>query len=699
MSKELTPEQQRLIAQEEELLGSVLSSLQTQLNDAASRFSAESARARALSSEIVAANRAEDKQMLASDEAVSHGLTDQKRKELASLGILLKKPYFARMELKEEDARGQVKSIAYKLGFAANPTCRIVDWRKAPIAKIFYEYRQGDEYSEEILGVERNGTVEVRNTLDIVNGSLKRLSSGKETFEKRNDGWRSLGSSEDKSGTEGLPEILSLITPEQFKLITEDATSAVLIQGIAGSGKTTVALHRVAWLLHEANSPLKPEDALIIVFSPALKLYISKTLPSMGIEGVRITTFSHFALETLSRELSNAFHDPITPKRPPRSASKSISRVKRSLALLSVVEELVPTQKNDTPYELILRALSDPRKIIERDETKLLSAELIREAHQWTKEVIAADTLDRDDEPLLMRIIQLRRGAPYRHDGRIARYEHIVLDEIQDSSPAEISCVIGSVPHPSNVTLVGDVSQQSGTRGGFPGWDKLRERWALKESIATFVQLSISHRSTLPIMRLAEFVQQRALVTDGRPGRVPIWFLCKTEDDALQAAREWLVKAMERYPTSPTALICATAHEVKYLHSLLTPTFGQAVRIGDEHSFSFEEGIVVTTAVEVKGLEFTNVLIWNPTEQSYESSSDIARNLLYIAITRAQENVALVSFRAPTRALPSPRLEHPTKQLLRIVDLTIQEEEQKEEADGGLDGHGGYRKFGRSGNG
>src|SRR5690606_5833017 len=113
-------------------------------------------------------------------------------------------------------------------------------------------------------------------------------------------------------------------------------------------------------------------------------------------------------------------------------------------------------------------------------------------------------------------------------------------------------------------------------------------------------------------MRLGDYIQQRQSVTAGRKGRTPIWFASRHESRALKAGISWLQQALERYPSALTAVLCPSNREAKHVLSLLTPSFGSAVRLGDEHSFSFDEGIIVSSIANVKGLEFLNVLIWNP---------------------------------------------------------------------------------------
>jgi hypothetical protein len=329
------------IAHEEQTVDQVVASLREQAVYGRERLQTENARARTLTARMVATRRVEDRAMMASDEAVSHALKDKKQAELEGIHKLIEKPYFARIIL-EEEADGKNKTIEYKLGTAANPDCRIIDWRKAPISKLYYEYREGDEYSEEILGRERNGRVALRNTVDIEKSKLRRISCRFGNFALQGDKWVSTGQavrSRSASSSGELPGIVSLITADQFKTITEEADTAILIQGIAGSGKTTVALHRLAWLLHENNSDLKPEECVVIVLSNALKKYVSNTLPSLGISGVKVQIFSEWCRETVAKFAPQFFRTSGDPRRPVDPPPASIERVKRSIAVLNTLEK------------------------------------------------------------------------------------------------------------------------------------------------------------------------------------------------------------------------------------------------------------------------------------------------------------------------------------------------------------------------
>jgi len=671
----LTEQEQAALTLEQATFVVVKRSIADQIARAEDRLYQENQRARALTSQIHETRRVEDKALLASDEAVSHGLKDHKREEVETLRKQATNPYFARIKLEEELPNGSKTLIEYKLGLSANTDLRIVDWRRAPISKLYYEYQEGAEYVEEILGKERIGTVLERVRVEIDKGNLCSVQNrfGSFIWDPTSASWQNKGgnSRRAKSNDGQLPEILSLITAEQFRSITVDANTAVLIQGIAGSGKTTVAIHRLAWLLHPDNSSLRPCDVGIVVLSPALRAYIENSLPSAGVSDVPVRTYHEWAWRSL-KVLSDAKDIQVTRSSTP--SPLAVTRVKRSLAILKALESMprTPTH-NATRYaslqEELLAILSRPEAILVQDDSKALSREMIELAFNHTRENFAEAILDWEDDALLLRLFQLRTGGTLTNAGTIGTYEHLFIDEVQDLSPLELATVISAVKDHKDLTLVGDTAQNLDVAQSFPGWEALQRHWNFSADMSRYISLEVSHRSTLPIMRLADSIQRRDLNRTGRPGRTPIWFRCRDENQGIEHVLKWLNKASELFPTKIAAVICATPDEARFAYKMLQPTFGPRVRCGDSHSFSFEEGILVTDVRQVKGLEFYSVLLWNPSAGSYVGD-ELGQNLLYVAVTRAEENLCLVTWDRPAKALPP----FGVSRLVRSMDMTIRDE-------------------------
>lgn len=658
-SNGVLPEELSLLEEEERILIATLKSLEVQCLEKARRLTAEDQRSRELTAELVAAHRDEDKQMLASDEAVSHALKHNHSDGVKSLSKLLKRPYFARFVIEEEDERrGNTIQHDYRLGYSANPECRIIDWRKSPLAKIYYEYQEGDEFCEEVQGREREGQLVLKHPIRIDNGALKSVTTRHGTFSLQDGVWFRSGGAQ-AGGSGGIKSVLPLITAEQFKTITEEARTAVLIQGIAGSGKTTVALHRLAWLLHESNSDFTGDECAVIVRNEVLAEFIKMTLQAIEISEVPVYTFEQWRSRVI-RSLA-----PDTRLLDQRDAQP---RLPRGFATLLHSEEFfegyeetlkqpVDTVSSASATDLFFESLTRAVLTAASQQEKLfqITGADTNEILQYLQEAKNLEALPSILGNTYLRFL-LHRELSRSTNEELAvpiRFRHLVVDELQDYSLMSLASLMNAVESTHDLTLVGDIGQSISSDEQFIGWERLKEVWQIElGERATFFTLNVSYRSTLPIMRLASYASKRKPPTEGRTGRTPIWFHCENEERATESALQWLSKALERYPTCLSAVLCADQNEAQQVFSLLKPRLGAQVRIGKPGNFSFEEGLIVTAIENVKGLEFTNVLLWNPSARAFPAGDRLANNKLYVAITRAEENLALVSFGRYSRLLP-----------------------------------------------
>ena len=256
-------------------------------------------------------------------------LHSQQNSHNPSNGYNLDTPYFAHIVLSENN-RVRNLLIGNQNCFSTHLPCPIVDWKNAPISKIFYRYREGDEYVEDIGEKELEGELIKRRMLLIENGNLMRINwpggiledlsseqggsnnwrlvsqktprlesgHGKTLEEIKVTGKSSLNAGEKTdlsfSGyrvDKHLRQITALVDPQQFEIITHSDYGIILIQGGAGSGKTTVALHRLAYLMTKKPQYFKPKTVLPIVFGHALANYMSRVLPALGVKGVVPQTY------------------------------------------------------------------------------------------------------------------------------------------------------------------------------------------------------------------------------------------------------------------------------------------------------------------------------------------------------------------------------------------------------------------------
>jgi len=251
-----------------------------------------------------------------------------------SLPVDRQSPYFAHLRLREGDRRRDV--LIGQRGFVEpGGGVQIVDWRNAPVSRLFYRYDEGDCYEEQLGDRVVEGEVVARRTVSIVAGELRRVACGQGIWARAAGSaeWKAVASQQTRLsvGREGsakpaetrekiparrdaraparlgfeaegarrsdrfLPAIAALIDPRQFDLISRPSSGLIVVQGTAGSGKTTIGLHRIAYLAFADPEHFRPKHMLVVVYQRALANYVSKVLPSLDVPGVAVRTFSAWA--------------------------------------------------------------------------------------------------------------------------------------------------------------------------------------------------------------------------------------------------------------------------------------------------------------------------------------------------------------------------------------------------------------------
>ena len=365
------------------------------------------------------------------------------RADLLTLLVDPRSPYFGHLRLRERvPGRGEVERDVF-IGRAtftdAKARISIVDWRNAPISQLYYRYSEGSDYEETFGKREVEGDILARRTLTIVDGELLRIANSQDVWVKRRHGlpsgqapaWqrmdvpqRELAGGErtatrpvPRRGVLGagpdelqrldrhLPEIAALIDPRQFEIMTARHSGVVVIQGGAGSGKTTIGLHRLAYL-NFAHPDLFPSRRMVVVTQgTALAAYIGQVLPALGVPGVRVLTFQEWA----EKELQHAI--PWLRATVTNDVVPAVTRVKSHPALLHELERraLAPKAKRgrNAVVELWADLLTDRKLLMalmrDEDSSSLRVSEAdIEEAHRLlvtrVSAIVASDPRERPPE-------------------------------------------------------------------------------------------------------------------------------------------------------------------------------------------------------------------------------------------------------------------------------------------------------------
>ena len=605
-------------------------------------------------------------------------------------------PYFAHLRIRDG---GELRD--YCLGrhtFVDRAAgVRVVDWRFAPVAGLFYRYREGEEFEEPFPGRVARGEVVARRVVVVSRGVLTRVAAGRRTLERGPDGrWRAsaaeaalgggagsaaragaLGTGAGQRGRAEAPEVTALLDPEQFEAVSAPADRPLLVLGSAGSGKTTVALHRLARIAFEDPRRFPPARLQVVVPEPGLARLAARLLEPLGLDKAAVRT-----LESWSRgAFQSAFGAP-----PPRLFSDTpalVSRLKRHPALFELLRRRPHLARRRRPTLLELRReLSDllvdraflaavvaaaagdlPTTAIEETlrHTRLQLAppsdERLSGVDADRRETLdgkgldedtpeeAAGTLDPEDLPVLLFLSALRGGASGR------RAAHLVVDEAEDVTLFELYALGASLTGHS-VTLAGDESQQ--TFSSYAGWPQALR--ALGAEGAATVRLATTYRCPRPVAELAQAVLgPLAPAGPPRAGKegVPVArFDFPTEAHAQLFLVGALRDLLEREPEASAAVVCNGPELARGFHRLLADL--PEARLALDGRFSFRAGVDVTDVASVKGLEFDYVVVPDASARAYPDS-DEARRRLHVAVTRAAHQLWIACPGSPTpilRGLP-----------------------------------------------
>lgn len=586
-------------------------------------------------------------------------------------------PYFARMVLQEGARRQEI--LLGKVGVVERGLA-ICDWRDAPISQLYYTCEEGDEFEEQIGGRTREGVLAVRRRVDIREGVLVEVQGGVTTLRMRSDGSYAVpGSSRTEKDDHRLPDIVSLITREQFQVIARPTAGVVLLRGRAGSGKTTVALHRIAYLHFQDAQRFRPERMLVVMFNKALQTYISRVLPELGVQGVMVETFHGWALRILrsggiSLEMRSSSPAVAKLKRHPaigvllsryieRLGDKSAGWVREQLGEAGVstweatpgrgLARIAAFRKRHSGAwwgKLRLRLLDHTRDLWALFDDDALCREALPASlhsalpaarkHQAGR--AEAGCLDWEDAALLLRLGQLKHQADSELPcGWAGLYSHLVIDEAQDLSTVEIEALVDAADAGRSVTIAGDPAQKILADAQFEGFEQLLQRLTGQVEVRLDA-LAVGHRSTRPIMSLAITALGQGPSSDpaviaARDGE-PVEWIEGDDPSLLSQVAEAIARFREARPSALVAVLAkgkTTAdHWARRLDAL--GVFG--VRRAARADFSFQPGVVVSNVHQVKGLEFDGVVLIEPAE-----FGEADKQLLHVAITRAADRLWIVA--------------------------------------------------------
>ncbi|MDZ7875038.1 MAG: 3'-5' exonuclease [Rhizobium sp.] len=598
-------------------------------------------------------------------------------------------PYFGRLDFRQTGHEGAnaVYVGVHDFRDEGSGETMVHDWR-APISALYYDFETGLASYAAPSG-EIAGTIDLKRQFRIRDGQMEfMLDTGVNIVDDL------LQEELSRSSDEGMKQIVATIQRDQNAIIRDAEAHTLVIQGVAGSGKTSIALHRIAFLLYRFKDTLTSNDMLIISPNRVFSDYIGNVLPELGEEKV-----GEIGMEALADELlggkfrfQSFFEQTSRLLDSDDETLRGRIRTKAELGLLKKLNEYVDHLEEgsftaaewraglgkivpDWHFKEIWdkhRGMPPGKRIAEvvaTTEHKVFQhyrVELDTRQRQHLRAAVKAmvrqtglraaykgfyDWLGKpelfqassgkiewsDVFPLIWLKMKLE-GI----DNPRKEVKHLLVDEMQDYTPVQYA-VLGKL-FACRKTILGDVWQSVSPYGASSAADIQKILRATAP-----VKLTKSYRSSYEIMRFALGISPNdELVPMRRHGEPPQVVVAKGKVEVLNVIADEIT-SFQASDHNSMAIIARSQKDAERLHAALAKR-GLSSRLLEAGSESLSSGVLVCTAHLAKGLEFDRVVIPDAQADQYRTKMD--RNLLYVACTRAMHRLTVISVGTPSALLP-----------------------------------------------
>lgn len=610
-------------------------------------------------------------------------LQDGFHKSLKRLQLQKKTPYFARIDFTPYGNK-KPQHIYIGLGtIAENQKIYVADWR-APISSMYYDYTLGS--AEYTVGQEKKrGKLSLKRQYKIEDGQLLSYFDTDLTI---ND--EILQEILSHNVSVKMKQIVSTIQKEQNKIVRSDTSENILVQGIAGSGKTSIALHRAAYLLYKHRGQITSNDIQIISPNNIFSSYIAEVLPQLGEDNLVETTFAQIARAELKRPVQSRekMLDEIASN-PKQELLNEIS-YKSSYEYLDALLRFLKGAYLDTfsPRDLSYVVREDLDSNVETidfpaEQTKELFfknfkgldlyerinriawqyAMVFTEQRHYTKEqnralrdrfkkilytFLPIKDIDKIYEIFMARenlkaskgqtIEYMDKGTYLAIKYFIYGFDHdfsakyLIIDEMQDFTPVDIY-LFKKLWHCPCI-VVGDVNQCIEKNLSSEYLQITADFLGCK-----LIELNKTYRSTKEIAKFANsMIGLNSVEFVNRSGKSPT--LIKTKNQA-ETIKDIIEKECADF--DHIAIICKCNKEARELEKSLKKVLDCVILSQPE---DYNNRILITTCATAKGIEFDAVIIPNADKDNYNNNID--KNIFYVSSTRALHKLFFVCENKPS---------------------------------------------------
>ena len=599
-----------------------------------------------------------------------------KRKRLTKILAI---PYFGRIDFLEKKENSKVMPTYIGIHTFYDPESRatlIHDWR-APVSSMFYDHELGEAGYRSPSG-EIKGEISLKRQYRIRGGKMEFMIESALTVHD-DILQKELSSNVDDK----MKNIVATIQREQNQIIRNEDIRTLIIQGVAGSGKTSIALHRIAYLLYTFRDSISSKDILIISPNKVFSDYISNVLPELGEETVPETSMEQILSGVLEHKYKYQTYFGLVNELLEKPSSSLIDRIayKASFGFISELDKFILHIENTyfkaadvklTKYitipapfieEQYLRfnrypirrrfdAMADymldmlkiqyaftvttaGRNLLKK-EIRLMFAgnndiQVYKDFFKWTNnpgmfKMRKGHTLEYSDlAPLAYLHLALEGNG-----NQPFRVKHL-LDEMQDYSPIQYKVI--QKLFPCRKTVLGDAGQSVNPYGS-----STAETIQKSLTASEIMKLCKSYRSTFEITDFAQKIHPNAeLEPVARHGEKPQILQFGSAVEELSGIMG-LISTYRKSGYKSLGIICKTEQQAREMADVLK-SYANDISFLSSQSSAFVQGIVITSAHMAKGLEFDEVIIPQTDERNYRSEID--KSMLYVAVTRAMHRLTL----------------------------------------------------------
>lgn len=589
-------------------------------------------------------------------------------------------PYFGRIDFLEKKENSKVMPIYIGIHTFYDPESRatlIHDWR-APVSSMFYDHELGEAGYRSPSG-EIKGEISLKRQYRIRGGKMEFMIESALTVHD-DILQKELSSNVDDK----MKNIVATIQREQNQIIRNEDIRTLIIQGVAGSGKTSIALHRIAYLLYTFRDSISSKDILIVSPNKVFSDYISNVLPELGEETVPETSMEQILSGVLEHKYKYQTYFGLVNELLEKPSSSLIDRIayKASFGFISEFDKFILHIENTyfkaadvklTKYitipapfieEQYLRfnrypirrrfdAMADymldmlkiqyaftvttaGRNLLKK-EIRLMFAgnndiQVYKDFFKWTNnpgmfKMRKGHTLEYSDlAPLAYLHLALEGNG-----NQPFRVKHLLIDEMQDYSPIQYKVI--QKLFPCRKTVLGDAGQSVNPYGS-----STAETIQKSLTASEIMKLCKSYRSTFEITDFAQKIHPNAeLEPVARHGEKPQILQFGSAVEELSGIMG-LISTYRKSGYKSLGIICKTEQQARKMADMLK-SYANDISFLSSQSSAFVQGIVIISAHMAKGLEFDEVIIPQTDERNYRSEID--KSMLYVAVTRAMHRLTL----------------------------------------------------------